>query len=43
MGQAFSLGAGLDTNVYMLPVYSLSLIIIFNGVGTYLFNKKDLN
>lgn len=43
MGQAFSLGAGLSTNVYMLPVYSISLIIIFNGAGVYLFRKKDLN
>lgn len=43
MGQAFSLGAGLPTNVYMLPVYSISLIIIFNGAGVYLFRKKDLN
>ncbi len=43
MGQAFSLGAGFETNLYMLPVYSLALIIIFNGVGVYLFNKKDLN
>lgn len=43
MGQAFSLGAGLETNLLMLPVYSIALIIIFNGVGIYLFNKKDLN
>lgn len=43
MGQAFSLGAGLPTNVYMLPVYSLALIVLFNGFGIYLFNKKDLN
>lgn len=43
MGQAFSLGAGLDTNLYMLPVYSMALIIIFNGAGAYLFNKKDIN
>lgn len=43
MGQAFSIGAGLSTNLYMLPVYSMALIIIFNGVGVYLFCKKDLN
>lgn len=43
MGQAFSLGAGLPTNVYMLPVYSAALIVLFNGFGIYLFNKKDLN
>lgn len=43
MGQAFSIGAGLSTNLYMLPVYSMALIIIFNGVGVYLFSKKDLN
>lgn len=43
MGQAFILGAGLDTNIYMLPVYSMALIIIFNGAGVYLFRKKDLN
>lgn len=43
MGQAFSIGAGLDTNVYMLPVYSAALIVLFNGFGIYLFNKKDLN
>lgn len=43
MGQAFSLAAGLNTNVYILPVYSAILITIFNGAGVYLFNKKDLN
>lgn len=43
MGQAFSLGAGLDTNVYMLPIYSVAIIVIFNGTGVYLFNRKDLN
>lgn len=43
MGQAFSIGAGLSTNLYMLPVYSMALIIIFNGAGVYLFSKKDLN
>lgn len=43
MGQAVSLGAGLPTNVYMLPVYSVALIVLFNGFGIYLFNKKDLN
>lgn len=42
MGQAFSIGAGFKTNFYMLPVYSLVLIIIFNGTGVYLFNKKEL-
>ncbi len=43
MGQAFSIGAGLPTNLYMLPVYSAALIVLFNGFGMYLFNKKDLN
>jgi ABC-2 type transport system permease protein len=43
MGQAFSLGARLPTNIYMLPIYSLALIVVFNGTGIYLFNKKDLN
>ena len=43
MGQAFSLGAGLPTNLYMLPVYSAAVIVLFNGFGMYLFNKKDLN
>ncbi len=43
MGQAFCLAAGFETNLYMLPLYSLVLIVIFNGSGVYLFNKKDLN
>lgn len=43
MGQAFVFGAGLETNILMLPLYSLVLIIVFNGLGIYLFNKKDLN
>lgn len=41
-GQAFEIGAGLDTNVYILPLYSLAVTIIFNGIGIYVFNKKDL-
>lgn len=43
MGQAFSIGAGLPTNLLMLPIYSSALIVLFNGFGVYLFNKKDLN
>lgn len=43
MGQAFSIGAGFSTNLYMLPIYSVALIVLFNGAGIYLFNKKDLN
>lgn len=31
-----------EMNTKLLPIYSLSVIILISGVGIYLFNKKEL-
>lgn len=42
-GQAFMVAGGYDIDYRVLPLYSLVDVIVFTGVGLYIFNKKELN
>lgn len=42
-GQAFMVAGGYDIDYRILPLYSLVDVILFTGVGLYIFNKKELN
>ncbi len=41
-GQMFQLAGRTSPNIKILPIYSLSIIIIFTGTGLFLFKKKEL-
>ena len=41
-GQAFNIMGG-ETNFFLLPFYSLGVILIFTIPGLYFFDKKELN
>ncbi len=41
-GQMFQLAGRTSPNIKLLPIYSLSIIIIFTGTGLLLFKKKEL-
>lgn len=42
-GQAFMVAGGYEIDFRILPLYSLADVIIFTGIGLYVFNKKELN
>ncbi len=41
-GQALEIADGKAENLIKLPIYSTILIFLFNILGLYLFNKKEL-
>lgn len=41
-GQSLEIVSGIDTNLFILPLYSLGIIFIFTSSGLILFRKKQL-
>ncbi len=41
-GQAFQLSREMKVNLYLFLIYSAGFIVVFNGMGIYIFKHKEL-
>ena len=41
-GQAMEIDNGYSEDLYQMPLYSITLIIIINTLGLFIFSKKEL-
>lgn len=41
-GQAMEIGNNNFNDLYKMPIYSIIIIIMMNGIGIYIFSRKEL-